>query len=436
MPRLPAAAMLLGFALASAATTAAHAQLTDTEQRLVAAVKSRSPAALALLERTVRVNSGTMNTAGVREVGRILRAELDDLGFETRWAEMPVGMKRAGHLVATRKGDHGRRVLLIGHLDTVFEAESTVAAWDPAGVRVRGQGVSDMKGGDVILIEALRAMKAAGVLDGTTISVIFTGDEERVGSPRELARADMVELAKASDLALAFEASARSREGGHMASYARRSAGGWTLKVTGRPGHSGGVFSRNSGYGAIYEAVRIVDEFRRELQEPNLTFNPGTIIGGTDAKYDPDTATGSAFGKNNVIAREAEVRGDLRYLTPEQGERARSRMREIVSRSLPHTQATITFTETYPPQAPTEAGAQLLEAFSKASLDAGLGPIRAMDPAFRGAGDVQFVAPYIPAVDGLGATGSGAHTDFEDLEIASIERGAIRAAILIYRLTR
>ena len=418
------------------AAGAAWAQLDETEQRLVAAVKSRSPEALALLERTVRVNSGTMNTAGVREVGRILRAELDALGFGTRWAEMPPEMKRAGHLVATRKGNQGKRVLLIGHLDTVFELESTVAPWDPSGERVRGQGVSDMKGGNVVLVEALRAMKAAGVLDGTTISVILTGDEERVGSPREVARADMVDLARQSDLALAFEASARSREGGHMASYARRSAGGWTLKVTGRPGHSGGVFSQVSGYGAIYEAVRIVDEFRRELREPNLTFNPGVIVGGTNAKYDFDSATGTAFGKNNVIAREAEVRGDLRYLTPEQGERVKSRMREIVAKNLPHTQATITFSEAYPPQAPTEAGAQLLEAFSKASQDAGLGPIRAMDPALRGAGDVQFVAPYIPAVDGLGASGSGAHTDFEELEVASIERGAIRAAILIYRLTR
>jgi glutamate carboxypeptidase len=293
-----------------------------------------------------------------------------------------------------------------------------------------------MKGGNVVMLEALRALHSTGALDDTTIAVIFTGDEERVGSPREVSRADMVELAKASDLALAFEAAARRREGGHMASYARRASGGWTLKVTARPGHSGGVFSEVSGYGAIYEAVRILDEFRRHLVEPNLTFNPGVIVGGTNARYDPESASGNAFGKNNVIAREAEVRGDLRYLTPEQGERARARMREIVAASLPHAKAEIAFVEAYPPQAPTEAAARLLWAYSKASEDAGYGPIGAMDPARRGAGDVQFVAPYVPAIDGLGATGSGAHTDFEEVEVASIERGAIRAAILIYRLTR
>ena len=418
------------------AATAAWGQLPEAELRLVQAVKARSPEALRLLERTVRINSGTMNAAGVREVGKVLRVELDSLGFETRWVEMPPEMKRAGHLVATRKGGQGKRLLLIGHLDTVFELESTVVPLDPSGERVRGQGVSDMKGGNVVLIEALRALHSAGALDNTTVSVIFTGDEARVGNPKEVARAELVALAKASDLALAFEASARRREGGHMASYARRSAGGWTLTVTARPGHSGGVFSETSGYGAIYEAVRIVDEFRRSLVEPNLTFNPGMIVGGTNTKYDFDSATGNAFGKNNVIAREAEVRGDLRYLTAEQGERVKARMREIVAASLPHAKATIAFTETYPPQAPTEAGERLLEEYSKASQDAGFGPIGAMDPARRGAGDVQFVAPYIPALDGLGAAGSGAHTDFEEMEVASIERGAIRAAILIYRLTR
>ena len=418
------------------AATGAWAQLDDTEQRLVAAVKQRSPEALRLLERTVRVNSGTLNVAGVREVGKMLRAELDAMGFETRWAEMPPEMKRGGHLVASRKGSRGKRVLLIGHLDTVFELESTVTPWDPGGERVRGQGVSDMKGGNIVMLEALRALHSVGALDGATVSVVFTGDEERVGQPIEVARAELVAAAKGSDLALAFEGAARRREGGHMASYARRSAGGWELTVTARSGHSGGVFSQTSGYGAIYEAARIVDEFRQKLIEPNLTFNPGLIMGGTNARYDPDTASGAAFGKNNVIAREAIVRGDLRYLTPEQGEKARERMREIVAASLPHAQAKITFTETYPPQAPTEAGARLLETYSKASIDAGLGPIGAMDPANRGAGDVQFVASYIPAVDGLGASGAGAHTDFEEVEVASIERGAIRAAIMIYRLTR
>lgn len=429
--RFPLCAFLL-------AAATAQAQLSGTEQRIVAEVKKDNAAALQLLEKSVRVNSGTLNPEGVREVGRIFAAEFQSLGFTTRWAEMPPAMNRAGHLIATREGGRGKRVLLIGHLDTVFEKNSPVVPWDPRGERVRGQGVGDMKGGDVIVIAALRALRKAGALDDTTISVIFTGDEERSGEPLEVARRDMVALARKSDLALAFEGSTRREVDGRaqdFASYARRSSGGWTLKVTGRPGHSGQVFRENYGYGAIYEAARIVNAFREQLIEPNLTFNVGTFAGGTQVAYDEATSQSTAFGKSNVIAREAIVKGDLRYLTPEQGERVQARMREIVAKSLPQTSATITFAEGYPPQAPTEAGRALFDLYSKASLDAGLGPIGVLAPADRGAGDVQFVAPYIPALDGLGAHGSGAHTDNEDLEIASIERGTIRAALLIYRLT-
>ena len=422
-----------------ALATTAQAQLNDTEQRIVAAVKERSPAALQLLERSVRVNSGTLNPEGVREVGKIFAAEFESLGFKTRWAEMPPEMKRAGHLIATHEGTQGKRLILIGHLDTVFERNSPVVAWDPRGERVRGQGVGDMKGGDVIVIEALRALQKVGALDNTAISVIFTGDEERAGSPVEVARKDMLDLARKSDLALAFEGSIRRDHGGagqDMASYSRRSSGGWVLKVTAKTGHSGQVFRENYGYGAIYEAARIINAFRENLIEENLTFNVGTFAGGTQVTYDDNTSQSSAFGKSNVIAKEAIVIGDLRYLTPEQGERVKARMREIASKSLPHAKAEITFRDNYPPHAPTEAGKNLLDLYSKASVDTGFGEIGALPPADRGAGDLNFVAPIIPGIDGLGAHGSGAHTDNEDLELASIERGAIRAAILIYRLTR
>src|SRR5437868_13915723 len=106
--RIAAAVVLL------AATSTASAQLTETEQRIVAAVKERSPAALQLLEKSVRVNSGTLNPEGVREVGRIFTAEFEALGFKTRWVDMPPEMKRAGHLIATREGTQGKRLLLIG----------------------------------------------------------------------------------------------------------------------------------------------------------------------------------------------------------------------------------------------------------------------------------------------------------------------------------
>ena len=178
----------------SASAFPANAQLSPVEQKIVAAVKARSEAALQFLERTVNINSGTMNHDGVRKVGKMFSVEFAQLGFATRWAQMPAEMQRAGHLIATREGKQGKRLLLIGHLDTVFEKDSPVQPWDRIGDTVRGQGVSDMKGGDVIVVEALRALQSVGALDNTTISVVFSGDEERVGTPIAVARADMIAL--------------------------------------------------------------------------------------------------------------------------------------------------------------------------------------------------------------------------------------------------
>lgn len=421
---------------ALAAAGAAQAQLSPVEQQIVAEVKAHNAQGLALLERSVNINSGTFNLDGVREVGKLFRAEFDQLGFKTRWIDMPAGMNRAGHLEATREGKHGKRVLLIGHLDTVFEKDSPVQKWDRQGDRVRGQGVADMKGGDVIILEALRALKKVGALDNASISVIFSGDEENAGDPTSISRADMVALAKRSDVALAFEGVVRNKQGVETGTIGRRSSSSWELVVKGKQGHSAGIFTQEAGYGAIFEAARIVDAFRQQLPEADLTYSPGLILGGTETKLETGGARGSAYGKNNIIANTATVKGDLRYLSKEQGERVHARMQAIVAQNLPGTSATISFHEAYPPMAPTPGNLRLLDAYSQASEDAGLGTMPALPPGERGAGDVQFAAPFVDSLDGLGAGGRGAHSPEEELDVASIERSTIRAALLIYRLTR
>jgi glutamate carboxypeptidase len=377
-----------------------------------------------------------MNHAGVREVGKVFGAELDALGFNTRWIEMPPEMRRAGHLLAEHPGTRGKRILLLGHLDTVFEKDSPVQAWQRNGDRVRGQGVNDMKGGDVIIIEALRALKQAGALDGAAITVLFTGDEENAGEPKSVSRGDMVAAAKRSDVALSFEATVTDKDGNATGTIGRRSSSSWEVQVKGKQGHSSGIFSQEAGYGAIYEAARIVDAFRREVREPDLTFSPGLIVGGTQTSVDEANARGTAQGKTNVIAATATVKGDMRYLSYEQRDRARAKMQAIVGQSLPGASATIAFHDSYPPMAPTAGNMKLLDAYSQASDDAGLGRIAALPPGLRGAGDIQFIAPYIDSLDGLGASGNGAHSPDEDLDIGSIERAAIRTALLLYRLTR
>src|SRR5207248_4965072 len=143
-----------------------------------------------------------------------------------------------------------------------------------------------------------------------------------------------------------------------------------------KPAHSGGVFTADSGYGAIYEGARILNAFREQLIEPDLTFNPGVAIGGTRISYDESTATGTAFGKTNVIAEHFEATGDLRFIDNAQRDRVRARMREIVAQSLPHAKAEITFRDGYPPMAPTAGNLKLLSVYSQASADAGLGAIQ------------------------------------------------------------
>ncbi len=420
----------------SLAAMPALAELTPIERQIIAHVEAGNANALALLERSVNINSGTMNHEGVREVGKLFGAEFEQLGFKTQWLAMPPAVQRAGHLLAEREGKQGKRLLLIGHLDTVFEKDSPVQKWERKGDRVRGQGVNDMKGGDVIIIAALRALQQVGALDNTTIRIMFTGDEERVGAPYEVSRAAMFDAAKRSDIALAFEATVRDANGRDTGTVGRRASGGFVLNVKGKQGHSSGVFGQNAGYGAIYETARILNSFREQVIEPDFTFNPGVILGGTDVSYNDAETRGTAYGKTNIIANTATVRSDMRYLSAAQRDKVQEKMRAIVAQNLPGTSATISFSEHYPPMAPTPGNFKVLELYSKASDDAGLGKIEALPAGQRGAGDVQFVAPMIDSLDGLGASGKGSHSPDEELEIASIQRATIRTALLIYRLTR
>jgi glutamate carboxypeptidase len=408
-------------------------ELSHQEKTLISAVQQRQSAALTLLEQSVQINSGTMNVAGVRAVGALYEKELAALGFACRWAEMPKAMGRAGHLIAERKGSRGKRILLIGHLDTVFEPDSPVVPWSRKGQQVFGQGVADMKGGNLVIIEALRALAAIGALDGAQIQVVFSGDEESVGEPISVARADLIAAAKRSDVALAFEISLKNAQGQDTGTIGRRASGGFVLEVSGEQGHSSTIFGQG-GYGAVFEAVRILDSFREQLIEPDLTFNPALILAGTEV--DVAQNSGKAAGKDNVIPRAAVIKSDLRYLTSEQRERTQQKMREIVSDHLPGTKASITFDEAYPPMAPTAGNQALLALYSTASEHAGLGAMPAFPPGQRGAGDVQFVAPYVDSLDGLGVNGAGAHSPNEVLDIPSIEKSTIRAALVIYRLSQ
>ena len=426
---------VVALATTSLAPVAAFsAELDENEQAMSEWIDANAENAISLLEEIVNIGSGSMNHDGVRQVGAVLREELDALGLETEWIEFPPEINRAGHLVGRRDGTRGPKILMIGHLDTVFEASEDFQAFSRDGNVATGPGVDDMKSGDVIMIYALKALQQAGLLDDLSIVAFYTGDEEMAGRPLSVSRKDLVDAGKWADVALGFE-SASFRDGRDWATIARRSSSDWQLEVTGKQSHSSQVFSDSVGAGAIFEAARILNDFYEEVRgEKYLTFNAGTILGGTDVEYDFEEHRGTTFGKTNVVPNKAIVHGGIRTLSLDQLERAQEAMRAVVAKHLPHTDATITFGEGYPPMAPTEGNIRLKEKLSAINEALGRGPMDALDPSLRGAADISFVAPYVDGLAGLGAIGKGSHTPDESLELDSVPLGIKRAAILIYRL--
>jgi glutamate carboxypeptidase len=426
--------LIILLALVAPLATQQPQPLTDDERRIVEYIDAHNAEALALLERAVNINSGTQNFAGVREVGKLFAAEFDALGFRTRWVD-GAPFERAGHLVAEHRGP-GPKVLLIGHLDTVFEPHSPFQRFARiSATAARGPGIIDMKGGDVIIVQALKALAAAGALERMHVVVVMTGDEESAGDPQSLAREALVGAAKGAAAALGFE----DGDGDpRTAVIGRRGTTAWTVRVTAKPAHSSLIFREEIGFGAVFEGARILNAFREKLAGvAHLTFNPALMVGGTEVTFDPVQARGSAFGKDNVIAEHAVVSGDLRALSLEGFASARRRMEEIVSASLAHTKAEITFDEGYPALSPTDGNKRLLAMYDQASRDVSAGPVSAVDPDRAGAADVSFVAGHVPMIlDGIGLMGDGGHTVQETADLRTLPSQTRRAALLIYRLSR
>ncbi|HTI36369.1 MAG TPA: M20/M25/M40 family metallo-hydrolase [Vicinamibacterales bacterium] len=422
-------------AFAAAALVASSMQISSpVERRIVDSVDADNPGALALLEKAVNINSGSQNLAGVKAVGDLFRAEFDALGFKTTWVD-GAAFKRAGHLVAEHPGP-GPKILLIGHLDTVFEADSPFQKFQRLDDRTaKGPGIIDMKGGDVIIVYALKALKAVGALDHANVVVVMTGDEEDTGEPQALARQALVDAAKGAKYAIGFEDGPGDPK---FAVTARRGTSGWRLEVTGTPAHSSQIFRSDVGYGAIFEMARILDAFRTKLAgEEHLTFNPSVIVGGTTVELDSVTTRGTAFGKTNVVPEKAIVLGDLRPLTKQQLQHARDTMKAALEGALPQTRATLTFEDGYPSLAPSEGNTKLLAMYDQASRDLGFGPVEAVSPDRAGAADVSFVADEVPAIiDGVGLMGHDDHTPGETADLTTLSSQTKRATVLLYRLSQ
>ncbi len=421
------AAILLLFSLN------AFAGLNADERRMVEWIDVHAEDAIELLAETVNIGSGTMNHEGVRDVGDVMFRELEQLGLATEWVEMPPEVNRAGHVIA-RKTGKGKKILLIGHLDTVFESDDDFQSFRRDGDTAYGPGIDDMKAGNVTIIYALKALAEIGALQDIPVVVVYSGDEEKPGAPIAVVRQHLTDAGRWADVALGFE-SAVTFDDTDWATIARRSSSSWTLEVAGEQAHSSGIFSDSVGAGAIFEAARILNGFYDEVRgEEYLTFNAGTIQGGTDVEYDAQLTRGTTFGKTNIVPRKVVVHGGIRTISQAQLERARDKMRAVVEASLPNTSAAITFWDRYPSMSPTEGNQALQVSLSGVNEALGRGPMPALDPSRRGAADISFVAPYTDSLAGLGALGTGGHTPEESLDLTSLPLAIKRAAILIYRL--
>ncbi len=434
-----------GVLLSGCGMAAAQGAPSAKEAEMVKTINAATPGAVELLEKIVDINSGTMNLAGVVRVKDVIAPQLEALGFTVQWHPMPqVG--RAGDLVAEHPcplgaGKCGKRLLLIGHMDTVFDANSPFQKYEIVpgtnGRIATGPGTCDMKGGLVVMLDALRAMQAAGVLKDTEISIVLSGDEEDAGRPIAISRKDMIDAAKHSDAALEFENAFRDGgvDGVDAVRIGRRSSITWHLETSGKSGHSSLVFGDKLGYGAIYEQARILDAFRTQLREPGLTYSVGLVLGGGTAELDKEKTGGTASGKANIVAQTALAIGDMRTVSEEQTARVKAKMEAIVAQHLTLTDAKISFDEAYPSMAVTPASEALLAKLQLVNATLGFGPEEVTDPTLGGAGDIAFVAPYVPGLVGVGAMGTGAHAVGEVVYLDSIPKQAKRMALLMYRLS-
>lgn len=398
---------------------------------VLANIDNNFDAQVALLEETVNQNSGSLNIEGVKATGAIYAREFEKLGFETRWIDMPEEMARAGHFVATRnfgpKRKKGTKLLLIGHIDTVFEENSPFQKFEREGDIVKGPGVNDMKGGNAVVLYAVKALLEADAIKAGSITVFFTGDEETAGKPLAISRRDLIKAGKGADVALNFEGGSNE-----WAVIGRRGSSGWSLDVKAPQAHSSGIFSDRVGAGAAFEMARILNRFYGEVRGPfGLTFNPGIVASGTLVEEGASISDQTVYGKTNVVAQKAVAHGGLRFMNADQLAAAREAMAKIVEDNLPGTEATITFRDSYPAMEETEANKELLAKLNAVHARLGLKPAKSFPPERRGAADISFVAPYVTSMDGLGVSGQGAHSPREEMSIASMKDATRRAALLI-----
>ena len=388
-------------------------------QALLPLSQRRFQGAVEQLEHLVNQDSGSFTPAGVGRVADLLERRLKPEGWlvERRSHAAAPGEAALGDLlIASRRGrldaeTGGRRVLLLAHMDTVFdEGEAAARPFRTEGRRAYGPGVIDDKGGVITGVEAVEVLcDDAGFEEFEAFTVVFSPDEE-IGSP--FSRAVIRELAGGHDVAVGLEA---ARTNGDLVS-ARKGIAALRIEVTGKAVHAG-VRPREGASAALEAAHLTVALHELNQRWHGVTCNVGTVRAGT---------------RPNVVAGAAAMELDLRATSTADFERALRAVGEIVaSRTVTGTSATVRVLHRHPPMERTpEVLALAVEAQEVA---AALG-FEVGHTATGGAGDANTTAAAgLPTIDGLGPVGGEAHGPTEWLDLDSL---APRTALLAGLLAR
>jgi glutamate carboxypeptidase len=416
-------ATLVGFRSALAAEQS-EPPLTNLELEIVAWLAQQESEMVGFLEDITSINSGSFNKQGMEQLTGIFAAEFSDLGFAT--SRLPGGaidvphcpnssldFDVADHLLATRAGS-GARLLLMGHMDTVFPSDSPFQEFSLENGVIRGPGVFDMKGGLVVMLFALKALDEFDLLEGKTVTVLLNSDEE-IGSLSS--RQHLEQQARQHDYGLVFEGSVSNNQ-----IRQRKGLGQARLVVHGRASHAGAA--HQDGRSAIRElAYKIIEIEDMTDYETGVTVNVGLVSGGE---------------ARNMVAPCAEAYVDLRYPLPQQGEAARQQFEEIAASlySVPPDSADVS-SELWvnlhrPPKIPTPASDRLLD--RTIAIGALLGEQIGVADSGGGTDGSLTQAAGLPTLDSLGLIGSGGHSQREQVELDSFVQTTRRAAILIHRL--
>lgn len=368
-------------------------------------VEAQLPRYLAELEKLVNIDCGSYTPDGVNRVADFCSEALGSLGATVE--RLPA--EGLGDLVIGRLAGDGPRLLLIGHMDTVFDP-GTVAErpFRREGDRALGPGVTDMKGGLLAGLHALAALRTAGI--GPAVTYVCNPDEE-IGSP--FSGPHIRRLAAEHDAALVLEC---ARANGDIVS-ARKGIADYHVEISGRAAHAG--VEPEKGRSAILEAAgQVLTLTALNGRWPSVTVNVGVIEGGT---------------RPNVVAARCGLKVDLRAASVAEFEAAAAELERIVSTpSVEGTHATLHRVAGHQPMERSPAIAQLAGLARQIAGELGF---TVNDAATGGASDANTCAAAgLAVLDGLGPVGGDDHGPDEWLDITSIVPRTALLAGLISRI--